>query len=110
MLAGSATDALSELKGLSLGQKSAVDKTPAPGTSNADKPLKAEKSEDSMVAKPATASAAASKLDDIGVSSETKDNHPAVAHAVHGVVESAAVPATAHLEDHPVFEPTREVC
>ena len=65
--------------------------------------------EDAQTAKPATASAAASKLDDIGVSSETKDNHPAVAHAVHGVVESATVPATAHLEEHPVFEPTREV-
>lgn len=98
---GAATDALSEMKDLSLGQKSAEDKS---------SPLKAEKSEDAMVAKPATASAAASKLDDIGVSSESKDNHPAVAHAVHGVVESAAVPATAHLEDHPVFEPTREVC
>ena len=100
-LTGAATDALSEMKGLSLGQKSAEDNS---------SPLKAEKSEDAMVAKPATASAAASKLDDIGVSSESKDNHPAVAHAVHGVVESAAVPATAHLEDHPVFEPTREVC
>lgn len=100
------------MKGMSLGQNSAEDKTPALGTSMADKshPLKAEKSEDAMVAKPASASAAASKLDDIGVSSETKDNHPAVAAAVHGVVESAAVPATAHLEDHPVFEPTREVC
>lgn len=62
-----------------------------------------------MEAKAETAHAAATKLDDIGVSHETKDNHPAVAHAVHGVVESAAVPATAHLEDHPVFEPTREV-
>ena len=85
------------------------------GTTAADAPhpLKAEKPEgleDAKTAKPANASAAASKLDDIGVSPETKDNHPAVAHAVHGVVESAAVPATAHLEEHPVFEPTREVC
>ena len=85
------------MKNLSMGHKSAEDKTPA------------ETHDAQMVAKSETAHAAATKLDDIGVSSETKDNHPAVAHAVHGVVESAAVPATAHLEDHPVFEPTREV-
>ena len=90
-------DNLQEMKNLSMGHKSAEDKTPA------------ETHDAPMVAKSETAHAAATKLDDIGVSSETKDNHPAVAHAVHGVVESAAVPATAHLEDHPVFEPTREV-
>ncbi|DBA93843.1 TPA: hypothetical protein ACH3X3_013893 [Trebouxia sp. C0006] len=89
-------DNLQEMKNLSMGHKSAEDKTPA------------ETHDAPMVAKSETAHAAATKLDDIGVSSETKDNHPAVAHAVHGVVESAAVPATAHLEDHPVFEPTRE--
>lgn len=83
-------DTLQEMKDMSLDHKSAEDKAH-------DAP------------KPESAHAAATKLDDIGVSSETKDNHPAVAHAVHGVVESAAVPATAHLEDHPVFEPTREV-
>ncbi len=84
--------------------KSAEDKTPAMGTTMADTPhpLKAETHDAPMVAKSETAHAAATKLDDIG-------DHPAVAHAVHGVVESAAVPATAHLEDHPVFEPTREV-
>lgn len=90
-------------------EKSEDSEVAKPADASAAAP-KAEKSEESMVAKPATASAAASKLDDIGVSSETKDNHPAVSHAVRGVVESAAVPATAHLEDHPVFEPTREVC
>ncbi len=99
------------MKNLSMDHKSAEDKTPAMGTTMADTPhpLKAETHDAPMVAKSETAHAAATKLDDIGVSSETKDNHPAVAHAVHGVVESAAVPATAHLEDHPVFEPTREV-
>lgn len=104
-------DNLQEMKNLSTEHKSAEDKTPAMGTTMADTPhpVKAETHDAPMVAKSETAHAAATKLDDIGVSSETKDNHPAVAHAVHGVVESAAVPATAHLEDHPVFEPTREV-
>ena len=75
-----------------------------------DMSLKAEtKDGGPMVAKSENAHAASTKLDNIGVTSESKDKHPAVAHAVHGVVESAAVPATAHLEDHPVFEPTREV-
>ncbi|DBA90494.1 hypothetical protein WJX77_010521 [Trebouxia sp. C0004] len=103
-------DNLQEMKNLSMDHKTAQNKTPAMGTSMADTPhpLKAETHVAPMVAKSETAHAAATKLDDIGVSSETKDNHPAVAHAVHGVVESAAVPATAHLEDHPVFEPTRE--
>lgn len=85
-------DNLQEMKDMSLDHKATEHKTH-------DAP---------MEAKAETAHAAATKLDDIGVSHETKDNHPAVAHAVHGVVESAAVPATAHLEDHPVFEPTRE--
>lgn len=96
---------------MSLEQKPAEDKTPAMGTAMAatPHPLKAESDGAPMAAKDENAHAAATKLDDIGVNSESKDNHSAVAHAVHGVVESAAVPATAHLEDHPVFEPTREV-
>lgn len=108
-------DTLQELKDMSLEHKSTQDKTPATGagmgTTMASTPhaLKAETNDTPMVAKSKNAHAASNKLDDIGVTSESKDNHPAVAHAVHGVVESAAVPATAHLEDHPVFEPTREV-
>lgn len=109
-------DILQELKDMSLEHKSAQDKTSAMGAATGTimaatpHPLKAEtKDGGPMVAKSENAHAASTKLDDIGVTSETKDNHPAVAHAVHGVVESAAVPATAHLEDHPVFEPTREV-
>lgn len=108
-------DTLQEMKDMSLDQKSAKDKTPATGAAMGTTmaatphPLKAETKDAPMVAKSATADAASNKLDDIGLTSESKDKHPAVAHAVHGVVESAAVPATAHLEDHPVFEPTREV-
>ena len=104
-------DTLQEMKNMSLEQKPAEDKTPAMGTTMAatPHPVKAETDAAPMAAKSENAHAAATKLDDIGVNSESKDNHPAVAHAVHGVVESAAVPATAHLEDHPVFEPTREV-
>lgn len=101
-------DTLQELKDMSLQHKSAEDKTPATGAGTPH-PLKAETKDAPMVAKSENAHAASTKLDDIGVTPESKDNHPAVAHAVHGVVESAAVPATAHLEDHPVFEPTREV-
>lgn len=103
-------DTLQEMKNMSLEQKPAEDKTPAMGTAMAatPHPLKAESDGAPMAAKDENAHAAATKLDDIGVNSESKDNHSAVAHAVHGVVESAAVPATAHLEDHPVFEPTRE--
>ncbi|KAL3130588.1 Protein dpy-30 [Trebouxia sp. C0009 RCD-2024] len=100
-------DTLQELKDMSLQHKSAEDKTPATGAGTPH-PLKAETKDAPMVAKSENAHAASTKLDDIGVTPESKDNHPAVAHAVHGVVESAAVPATAHLEDHPVFEPTRE--
>lgn len=108
-------DTLQELKDMSLEHKSGQDKTPATGAAMGTTvaatphPLKAETKAEPMVAKSENAHAASDKLDDIGVTSESKDNHPAVAHAVHGVVESAAVPATAHLEDHPVFEPTREV-
>ena len=101
-------DSLQELKDLSL--KGAEDKTPALGTTMAANPhpLKAETTAP-VEPKTENAHAAATKLNDIGVTPDSKDNHPAVAHAVHGVVASAAVPATAHLEDHPVFEPTREV-
>ena len=101
-------DSLQELKDLSL--KNAEDKTPASGTSMAatPHPVKAETTSP-VEPKTENAHAAATKLNDIGVTPDSKDNYPAVAHAVHGVVESAAVPATAHLEDHPVFEPTREV-
>lgn len=109
-------DTLQELKDMSLEHKSAQDKTSATGAAmgttmaSTPHPVKAEtKDGGPMVAKSENAHAASNKLDNIGVTSESKDNHPAVAHAVHGVVESAAVPATAHLEDHPVFEPTREV-
>ena len=108
-------DTLQELKDISLEHRSAQDKTPATGAAmgntmaSTPHPLKAQTNGAFMVPKSENAHAASNKLDDIGVTSESKDNHPAVAHAVHGVVESAAVPATAHLEDHPVFEPTREV-
>lgn len=108
-------ESLQELKDMSLEHKSTQDKTPASGAAmgttvaSTPHPLKAQTNDAPMVAKSENAHAASNKLDDIGVTSESKDNHPVVAHAVHGVVDSAAVPATAHLEDHPVFEPTREV-
>ena len=105
-------DTLQELKDMSLEHKSVQDKTPATGAAkgaSSPHPMNAQTNDAPVVAKSENAHAASSKLDDIGVTSESKDNHPAVAHAVHGVVESAAMPATAHLEDHPVFEPTREV-